>query len=192
MPLIESFSQKFDEITELHDWLLATIQPFIKGRIFEAYSGNGDLSSRLINNGNILQLNAFSEDNKEYLRQMFLTSTAVRGIHTLNFRSNDIDGRYRHFQNHFSTVLVCDDFEKNIHNDIIVIQSAKRLISDRGRLIVIGRSPVVLFPGSEQDTELLNDYTQNSIFHLLKPDMLVKTWLFNYNGACFISISKRS
>jgi len=189
--LIESFLSTTEEKQRLNDWMFETIKPFIKGRIFEIHSGEGEFSSRLINHGFTIQLNAISDSNRKYLRDKFKESTMVRGVHKIDFFREDLEEEYSHFENQFPTVIVRDDIEENVINTIHTIKKAKRLLSHGGRFIVIGQCPTVLFPGTFPDIKLLKQHNRDWISKLMINCNLIKTWYFIFGSPNFISVAEK-
>jgi len=192
MSAIQSFLPRPGDIQRLYDWIFEKIQPFINGRVFETHSANGELSSRLIANGFLVQLNAKSEIGRQLLHDKFKGSSLVRGIHIMNFTNEAFEEQYSHFEKQFSTVLICDNVDDQINHDIAAINKAKRLVSDGGRLIVVGQCPTTLLPGFDQDITLLKQYNRDSITRLLNGFTLIKIRYFNFPSACFVSIAIKS
>jgi hypothetical protein len=191
MSSIETFLPKSQEIQRLYDWIFSKIQPFILGRVLETRSGKGELSSRMIEHGFAIQLNATSETNREHLRQRFKDSPLFKGVHLIDFSLPDLEEKYSLFENKFPTVIVCTDFEEDGRCDTSAINKAKRLISDAGCLIMVSQCLTTFFPGFDQDLELIKRYNRDSIANLLSPFTILKTWYFNYSGACFISVATK-
>lgn len=190
MSNIEFFMPKSEEIHHLNNWLFETARPFIKNRVFEVNSGDGEFSSCLVDQGFTVQLNATSDTNRETLRQKFFNSPKVRGIHQINFSSQEMESKYIHFQNHFSTVLLFNRIEEDITCDLISLTKAKRLLSTEGYLILIARCATTFFPGSAPDIEQLNRINRHWISTLLPDFKIIQVKFFDWNGACFISIAK--
>src|SRR5258708_20431077 len=111
---IEVFLQQPQEIGRLTDWIFATIHPFIVNRVIETNSAQGAMSSRLLESGFTVQLNATSENHREYLQETFGSTHLVRGIHRINFLNPRMEVKYLDFQERFSTVLAL-----NIEEDFL-------------------------------------------------------------------------
>jgi len=187
---IESFLATNQDINRLYHWIFEIVQPYIVGRVFETHSGNGKLSSLLIDDGFKVQLNATSEANREWLRQKFKDVPLVRGVHKIDFSHPELEEQYRHFENKFSTVLACGDFKTNFHYDTQALNKAKRLLMDGGRLIIVSQCPTIFFPGVDQDVEQLKRYTRDWIANVLRNCSILKIRLFDCNGTCFVSIAE--
>jgi len=188
---IESFRPQSDEIARLNNWIFETIQPYIKGRVLEMNSGQGDFSLYLVEEGITVQLNASSDSNREYLQERFRDTSLVRGVHKISFLNPRMEVKYLPFQGQFSTVLALNTIENNLIFDKSIIDKAKRFLRLGGHLIIIGQAENCFYPGSELDLEVLKKYNQSSINRILNDCQILITRFFNWNELHFLAVGRK-
>jgi len=190
MTHMDTFLTTPDEKRRFYGWVLNSIHPFLKGRVFETHSGTGDLSSRLVDSGIVVQLNASSESERENLRDKFKNEPLVRGIHKMTFLTEQIEEQYSHFEGQFPTVLVNSSIQDR-PIDLATISKSKRLVSKGGRLIILSQCPTIPFPGTELDISILKKYNHSYIAGLLTNFLLLNIWFFNFDIPCLLTVAKK-
>ena len=125
------------------EWIMSAILPYLTGRILELGSGEGTVSSALIDHGISLHLSDPTKENRNSLRQRFNGSTLVKSIHRMDFNRNDFSSIYSQTANKFDTVLALNIYEQGFFHKA-ARQQAGFLLRESGLLIVL--APVYTAP----------------------------------------------
>jgi hypothetical protein len=189
---INSFPVDTTSLESLSTWIFENIRPFLQDRILEINSSNEYFSTMLLNDGFTIQLNAKSEDHRQFLRDTFKDSTLVRGIHKINFSNPRMEIKYREFQHQFSTVIAFHDFAEDVFYEKPSLDKAKRFLRPGGHIIIAAQAENDLFPGAEPDLGYLRKHNRKWINSLLSDCEVRRLRFFNWKGLCFIAIGRKS
>ena len=188
---IEVFYPQSESIDHFNHWIIEIILPYITGRVLETNSDRGAISSKLIEQGFTVQLNAASESNRNFLQDKFKEMPLVRGIHKINFLNPRMELKYLKFQDQFQTIIALGNIEENTFYDKSSIDKARRLLKVGGNMIVLGKAQSCFFPGSEIDFIELKKYNWSLIQNLLHNCEVLITRFFDRNGLYFIAVGEK-
>src|SRR5579871_4626876 len=99
-------SQKESGTSSLNQWIYSTIRPYIKGRILEIGSGDGNTAKSLITDGYSLRLSDWSEHFCKTLHQRFEDAPLIKVIYHLDPKHFDFKVQYANLLDMFYTVIV--------------------------------------------------------------------------------------
>jgi hypothetical protein len=189
---IASFPPHPNEAIHLNDWLFVTIHPYLSGRILETESGSGLFASRLTDHGFRIELNANSEDNREFLREKFKSNSLVRAVHRIDFRTDhQLEPHYSHFQDNYPTVLAIGDFVQNDFYPRDSFEKAKSLVCRGGNIIIAGSLPIDVYPGIEADMPEIKKHSRPYILQLLNNFQSRMASYFYWNGLSFVAVGTK-
>jgi SAM-dependent methyltransferase len=171
-----------EELTLLNKWMFSAIQPYIRGRILEIGSGNGELSDFFVQQGIHLHLSDENDDHCIKLREKFQGVNAIRKVHNINFLRQDFRAFYASKSEVFSTLIALNVADHNVY-DKVALANSKHLLRQRGFLIFVAPAYTALYPGTPENTQDLRRFNQKRLKALLDDDFeILKTRYFNLSG----------
>jgi|GEM_PF-3408530 len=178
---IDRFSCDPQETATFYKWLATTIIPFIRVKVLEANSGDGELSALLVEQGVPLRLNVPDESSRVLLRERFKENTLVRGVNRIDFAQPEMEVAYKDAEGVFSTVIDLwgPDFRGNKEQSR---KKAWRLLQEDGILISAVPSHSTLWPGVNYSPEELRNMEWLSLKRRLPGFDLLTDFYFELFG----------
>lgn len=141
--------EALSETGKLHKWVFEKIKPWLKGKILELNSGNGDLAVFFAQEGIRLRLSDPNDHCYRLLQGKFGKKEAIKGIHRVSIEREDFEKSHLKMFEKFDTVLLLNI--NSIDHNLITPQAivnAKKLLKTNGHLIVSLRSNTALYDDS--------------------------------------------
>ena len=191
-PMSHTFTSNPDSIARLKNWIFDTIQPYIKGRTMEMGSGQGAMTSILIDHGLPVHLSDESQDNREHLRNQFQGIDGVRMIHDIDFFSDDFERKYSSSIGVFSTVVAVNIIEHGYY-DNKALNNAKHLLRIRGHLIIVMPSYTTLYSYLKEDLIEWKKYNAIAVKKMVGPNIeILKVRYFNWHANSNLPLSDQT
>jgi 2-polyprenyl-3-methyl-5-hydroxy-6-metoxy-1,4-benzoquinol methylase len=139
------------EADKFNEWMYNTIKPHCHGKILEIGSGVGNISNFFLRDGFEITLTDIREGYCSRLEKEFGGHSNLLGIELIDLVDPDFDEKY---SNHFSTydTVFALNVVEHIHDDTLALKNCYKLLSEKGRLIILVPSYQGLF--NQFDTEL--------------------------------------
>jgi len=188
----ETFIFHPESLEHLEDWILETVHPAISDRVLETESGKGNFSAKLVELEYVIELNASSEAERDYLKAKFKDVVRVRAVHRINFRARpELEQRYLKAKNTFPTVIAIGDLLHYNFHESVFIRKAEQFLSPGGNIIITGRCKVDLYPGSDPDPSVISINTLPYVSTLLTNCELLLVKYFNWKGLSFLAVGQK-
>lgn len=158
--------QSLIDAGQLNHWIYHLIRPYIKGKVLEIWSGEGNMSALLIQNGLPLRISDPHRRNCEVLQKKFEGEPIIKRVHRIDLYDPEFDANYDNFLGKFDTLLSLNVIEKNTTAPA-TLKNAKKLLQERGRLIILLPAQTVLYEESEEGLEDLHLWNRQYIKDLL-------------------------
>jgi hypothetical protein len=158
--------QSLIDAGQLNQWMYELVRPYIKGNVLEIWSGEGNMSALLVQNGLPLRISDPHRRNHESLKKRFDDQPIIKGIHRIDLYNPDFETIYDGLLGKFDTVLLLNAIE-NGANDPMLWKNAKKLLWERGRLIVLLAAQTILFEESGEGFKELYRWNRSHIKTLL-------------------------
>lgn len=136
------------ETGSLTQWLYQLIRPALKGKVLEIGSGRGTLSSLFVQDGFALRISDPDKFNCELLKNRFSGEPLIKGVHQLDLTTSTFDIVYKNYIEKFDTVVSILGADEILDHPLRV-GNAKRLLKDRGRLIILLPGHIALYGNSD-------------------------------------------
>lgn len=154
-----------NDISEFLNWLVEAVQPYINGNILEVGSGNGNISSLILDQGFSMHLADCSKNNRDLLRSKFANRAAVKGVYSIDLNRPGFLDYYKEVFNTFNTILALNVNETGLYKHIAV-NNASHLLYRHGRLVLTVPVVTTLYSGIIGHQEELKRYNHNSLKRL--------------------------
>lgn len=154
------------EAENFNKWMFQTIAPYAKGNVLEIGSGLGNISVFFIKDKINIMLTDLREEYCSTLKDKFGTETNLLGIESLNLTHPEFDKLYRSHLNKYDTVFALNVIE-HIENDHLAVNNCKKLLLNKGHLIILVPSYRKLYNKFDQDLGHFRRYTKKSLAKLL-------------------------
>jgi hypothetical protein len=158
--------QSLIDAGQLNQWIVQLISPYIKGKVLEIWGGEGNMSALLVQNRLPLRISDPHRHNCELLQKRFESEAIIKRIHRINLYDPEFDVNYDNFLGKFDTVLSLNTTEPGAINPAI-LKNAKKLLQQRGRLIVLLPARTVLYEESDEGYRELRRYNRKNIKDVL-------------------------
>jgi len=142
------FPKQLTESERFHQWLYQLIRPALKGKVLEVGSGIGNLSSMLVQDGFALRISDPDKLNCELLQKKFSGVPAIKGVHQLDISIPAFEAPHQGFIGRFDTLISVNYKDQDVNNPLN-LRNAKKLLGNRGRLIVLLPVHIALYEQSE-------------------------------------------
>jgi 2-polyprenyl-3-methyl-5-hydroxy-6-metoxy-1,4-benzoquinol methylase len=163
---------------KLNEWMYDTIKPYCKGKILEIGSGIGTISSFFIRSNSDITLSDLRSNYCEILRNKF-----SKDVLEIDLADPDFDVKYYFLLGKFDTIFSLNVVE-HIENDVQAIANCKKLLKDKGVLIILVPAYQWLFCDLDRELEHFRRYTKKKIELLFVENKMkiTKTFYFNLAG----------
>lgn len=162
---------------EINEWLFEVIQPHLKGKVLEIDSNLNSISTIFIQKGQSIHLSTADKAHREQLASHYQGTQTVQKIHSINIHRTNFQQVYPAMV--FDTILILNPMETGAF-DRQVIDNARHLLRERGRLILLAPIFTALYTGLKMDSEELKTYNRRALQQLLTGKMdLLMTRYFN-------------
>lgn len=143
-------------------WMYETIRPFCKGNVLEIGSGVGNISEYFLRDHFNIQLTDIRAGYCDRLGQKFGHYPNLLGITSMDLVDDRFDEKFSGHFNKYETVFALNVVE-HIHDDVLALKNAYKLLANGGKLIILVPSYQALF--NQFDTELghYRRYTKSSL-----------------------------
>lgn len=175
--------------TQFNEWLFEVIQPYLKGRILEMGSTLNTISAILVQKGRSVHLSNPDKPTRDLLRATYQGVEALRRVYAINFHRSDFEQVYPATEvRFFDTVLAVNE---PINETII--QNAKHVLRERGRLVALTPAYITMHAGFEVNLEILRKYNQQSIQRLMNGNLeILKIQYLNESSLSAIVIVRKN
>ena len=167
-----------EKANKFNKWMYETIKPYSKGRILEIGCGIGNISEFFINDNFDIVLSDLRDNYIEIVKNKF-TNEVIK----IDLVDVDFDTKHKDLIGTFDTVFALNVVE-HIKDDHKAIENCKKLLKNRGHLIILVPAYQALFNNFDVELEHYRRYTQKSLKQLIKANKLgiIKTFSFNVIG----------
>jgi len=165
-----------------NQWMFDTIRPFIKGRVFEAGSGIGNISHLLLNLGNPVTLSDFSPGYRKLLQEKFSGHPHLGGVLDMDLEDKSFDEKFGDRYDTFDTVIALNVIE-HVKEDGLAVANCKKLLKQGGRLIVLVPAYQLLYNRFDKELGHHRRYSKKEMQRLISPHLsIVQCRYFNLAG----------
>lgn len=173
----------FADAPAFNRWIFDRISSFCKGEVIEAGSGIGNISTLLLDQHFQTSLSDIRTEYCQFLKNKFAGNPDLRGVFRLDLSSPDFENIYPDLLGRFDTVIALNVVE-HIHQDELAIQNAKKLIRDKGNLIILVPAGRYLYNRFDRELGHYRRYSKKSVCRLLTNQGLKMAHLsyFNFGG----------
>jgi hypothetical protein len=151
---------------QLNQWMYQLIRPYVKGKVLEIWSGEGNMSALLVQNGLPFRISDPHRHNCELLQKRFESEPIVKRVHRIDLYDPEFDTNYDNFLGKLDIVLSLNAIEKDTANPVI-LKNVKKLLWESGRLIMLLPAQTVLYEESAEGLEDLRRWNRQYIKDLL-------------------------
>ncbi len=170
------------QAVKFNGWMFDTIRPFIKGRVLEAGSGIGNISSFLLQSYSEVWLSDYNSDYRRLLSVKFASSPHLKGILPIDLADEQFDKTCAPFFNSFDTIVATNVIE-HIQNDEQAICNCRKLLRQGGRLVVLVPAFMGLFNSLDEAFGHYRRYTKRGLETVIGRQMqVVHSRYFNVAG----------
>jgi SAM-dependent methyltransferase len=156
---------------QFNEWLFQTIEPYLNGRVLEVGSDFNTLSSVFVQRGRRVHLSTSNKALREQLKVHYQGVEAVRKVHSINFHRSDFEHAYSlETASIFDTILILNPMENGTFDDKVV-QNARYLLKEKGRLILLTPIFTAVYNGLELKQDELKHYDRPAVKQLLTDEM---------------------
>jgi len=149
---------------QLLQWVYQLIRPYTKGGILEVGSGDGDMASLFVLDKAPLSVSDPHARNCYALKKMFEGEPLIQRIRRIDLLHKEFNTKYERYLDKFDTVMCLHSIDhQNDHS--LMLNNAKKLLSNRGRLIVLLPAWAALFGESDEG---FHDWLKCNHRHLRK------------------------
>jgi len=165
-----------------NQWMFDTIRPFIKGRIFEAGSGIGNISGLLLNMGNPVVLSDYSAAYRGLLQEKFSGHPHFSGVLDMDLGDIRFNEKFAGYAGTFDTVIALNVIE-HIKEDGRAIANCTRLLKEGGHLIVLVPAYQLLYNRFDKELGHFRRYSRKEMQRLASPHLsILRCRNFNLAG----------
>jgi len=165
-----------------NQWMFDTIRPFIKGRVFEAGSGIGNISGLLLNTGGQVVLSDYSAPYRQMLEEKFSAHPHFAGVLDMDLEDKKFDEKFAAYFNTFDTVIALNVIE-HVKEDGLAIVNCKKLLKEGGHLIVLVPAYQLLYNRFDKELGHYRRYSKKEMQRLVSPHLsIVQCRSFNLAG----------
>lgn len=175
--------QVISEADAFNAWMYGQIKPYIKGRVVEIGSGIGNISQFLIGENFHTLLSDFNPLYLNVLNEKFGSQINFLGAQKIDLVHPSFDEEYASLIGTFDTLVTLNVVE-HINEDYIAIQNCKKLLTDKGHLIVLVPSYSFLYSKMDEKLGHYRRYTRTKLIKLFeRAEMtIVHSQYFNFAG----------
>lgn len=166
-----------------NEWMFQTVRPWLKGHVFEAGSGIGNISELILGSG--LQLTA-SDLRDEYiykLKETFKGNSLLKDVLSVDLAVPDFEKTYPSLVEQFDSFIALNVVE-HIENADLAIANARKMLKPGGHMVIL--VPAYQWLYNAFDTELghFKRYTSRTLKQLLAGQQLeiIHSQYFNVVG----------
>jgi 2-polyprenyl-3-methyl-5-hydroxy-6-metoxy-1,4-benzoquinol methylase len=163
-------------------WMYDTIRPYIKGRVLEAGSGIGNISSFLLDSGHDVWLSDLDTGYCRLLDDKFAGRPNLKGVLQLNLEDEHFEQRFSSLFNTFDTIVATNVVE-HIKDDARAIRNCRMLLREGGLLVVLVPVGNWLFNSLDREFGHYRRYSKARLNRLLGKELtVIHTRYFNFGG----------
>jgi SAM-dependent methyltransferase len=160
---IPSKNQPLCDPLQLRQWIYHCIKPYMKGKILELLSGNGDFCSFFVKDGLPLRISDACVQNVLLLKRRYATNPEIKKVHQIDLTEFDFEAKYGQFLERFDTVVLINTLQEHV-TDQERLSNAKKLLRERGHLIAMLPAAIALYGESEEG---LDDWLRWNRRHIM-------------------------
>jgi 2-polyprenyl-3-methyl-5-hydroxy-6-metoxy-1,4-benzoquinol methylase len=165
-----------------NQWMFDTIRPFIKGNIFEAGSGIGNISGLLLNMGHPVTLSDFSLPYKKLLQERFGGHAQLAGILDMDLEDKLFDEKFAPYFGMYDTVIALNVIE-HVKGDGMAVANCKKLLKKGGHFIALVPAYQLLYNRFDKELGHHKRYNKKSMQRLVAPHLsILQCRYFNLAG----------
>lgn len=165
-----------------NQWMFETVRPFIKGRIFEAGSGIGNISSLLLNTGGQVVLSDYSAHYRQLLQERFSGHSHFGGVLDMDLEDKRFEEKFAAYYGTFDTVIALNVIE-HVKEDSLAITHCTKLLREGGHLIVLVPAYQLLYNRFDKELGHFRRYSKGAMQRLVSPHLsIVQCQSFNLAG----------
>jgi SAM-dependent methyltransferase len=165
-----------------NQWMFDTIRPFIKGSIFEAGSGIGNISGLLLNMGSPVVLSDYSAPYRKLLQERFSGHPYFSGVLGMDLGDRQFDEKFSAYFNTFDTVIALNVIE-HVKEDGLAVANCTKLLKKGGNLIVLVPAYQLLYNRFDKELGHFRRYSKKEMQRLMSPHLsIVRCRSFNLAG----------
>ncbi|HSC38316.1 MAG TPA: class I SAM-dependent methyltransferase [Chitinophagaceae bacterium] len=167
---------------KFNGWMFDAIRPFIRGRVLEAGSGIGNISSFLLQSYGEVWLSDYNEYYRELLGSKFAGFPHLKGVLPIDLAAEQLDEACAPFFGTFDTIVATNVIE-HIRDDEQAIRNCRKLLKPGGRLVILVPAWQGLFNGLDRAFGHYRRYTKQGMVSVLGRQMnVVYSRYFNIAG----------
>ena len=172
-------SHQFYESMPPDQWIFQQIRPAMKQKVLDTGSGDGNLASFFVQDGFALRISDPDSHHCQLLQKRFEGEPMIKGVHQLDLADRDFEKTYAKFLGIFDTVISINTRERNA-NESLIVNNAKKLLKERGRLILLLPVRTALYEESEEGFQEWYRANRRNIRNLSgKENEILSTQYFN-------------
>jgi len=158
---------------KFNQWMFNTIRPYIKGNVFEAGSGIGNISELLLGMGHPVMLSDFSPHYQPLLRKRFATHPQFSGVLDMDLEDSRFDERFHPYFGTFDTVVALNVVE-HIKDDGAAIANCKKLLKVGGSLVALVPAYQLLYNRFDKELGHFRRYSKKSMQRLVSTHLSIR------------------
>ena len=164
-------------------WMYETIKPHCKGKVLEIGSGIGNISDYLMKDGFPIMLTDIRTGYCDKLRAQFQGNSAFLGAKVMDLTDEDFDNKFADQLGIYDTVFALNVVE-HIYDDNLAIKNCRKLLKDKGHLIILVPSYKALYNGFDKELGHYRRYTKSTLSGLFSEQHLevLHKQYFNFMG----------
>jgi 2-polyprenyl-3-methyl-5-hydroxy-6-metoxy-1,4-benzoquinol methylase len=166
-----------------NQWIYDIIKPFLKGDIFEAGSGIGNISKFIIKDQYSITLSDINENYCTYLKKNYGRFQNVKDIISIDFQHPEYQINYEGYKNRFDTIILLNVIE-HLEDDNRAVSICNYMLKANGHLIILAPSYPFLFCNLDKELGHYRRYTLKQLSKVIEGNkfcLLQKTY-FNFLG----------
>lgn len=165
-----------------NQWMFDTLRPFIKGKIFEAGSGIGNISGLLLNMGQTVTLSDFSFPYRKLLQEKFGAHPHLAGVLDMDLEDERFDEKFAPYFGTYDTVIALNVIE-HVKNDGSAVANCKKLLKEGGHFIMLVPAYQLLYNRFDKELGHYRRYNKKGMQRLVGPHLsILQCHYFNLAG----------
>ncbi|WEK37095.1 MAG: methyltransferase domain-containing protein [Candidatus Pseudobacter hemicellulosilyticus] len=166
-----------------NEWMFQTVRPFLKGHVFEAGSGIGNISELILGSGLSLTASDLRDEYIFKLKDKFRDNPLLKDVLAVDLAIPDFEQQFPGLVSHFDSFIALNVVEHIEHADL-AIANARKMLKPGGHMVIL--VPAFQWLYNSFDTELghFKRYTARTLKQLLAGQQLevIHSQYFNVMG----------
>ncbi len=152
--------------TDLDDWILDRIRPYLSVPNLIVNAGESGLASLLAEEGIRLHMSDPHKVNRDKLREVFRGYEHIRNVHDIRPDHHDFERRHPDMLNSFHTVIAFNGSEYGYCNKAS-LSNLEKLLRPEGCLIFLAPAHTAFYNGFPEDFDDWASYNRRHLYDLL-------------------------